>query len=477
MSGTYVSERAEVDPLRVRYFSRALSGPSAGVETPQGNHGGYGRQRSLERVVSFRTHGREGDSEVTATSGAEFIQQLKESGDIANPSYDIGHPFWKQTITRSCGFRLENGEKEYIMYSPPAGSPARETVRNLIETSNQYYVAGAWRRTEGVPDPSWFITTNDNASGKAAINAAAPTRPVANSAVFIGELFAGLPTVIGATLFRDRIGVLRALGSEYLNVQFGWLPLIADIRKTIEALSNASAILTNYAKDSGRNVRRRYTLPDLTYSQFFNAAGGNTSAGSASLWTGYRPDGMPTGGSGLGGQAPSVDGSTLVVSVSAKQERWFTGAFTYYVPPGGSFLKDLARFEALSNKLLGTRLTPEVLWNLAPWTWLVDWIVRLGDHISLYTRFQDDGLVLRYGYLMVRDRVTVSSNFSTFYTRGPGVNRKGHHFTLVKLDRKRRVRATPFGFGLNPTSDFTARQWSILGALGMTRSPRSLRGF
>lgn len=477
MSGIYVSQRAEPDPSRVIYFTRPLEGPNKGVITPGPNNGGYGRQKSLERTVSFRTRGREGDSEVTATSGAEFIHLLKESGQIANPSYDIGHEFWSQKITRSCGYRLENGEPYYMIYKKGSGSPDFETVRNLIETQNQYFQAGAWRRTEGDPDPSWFITSNDVASGKAAMNAATPTRPVANSAVFIGELFAGLPTIIGATLLRDRIGLLRAVGSEYLNVQFGWLPLIADIRKTIEALSNASAILTNYQRDSGRNIRRRYTLPDLTFSQFYNTAGGNVSAGAASLWTGYRPDGFPTGGSGGGGQSPSVESSTLVVSVSAKQERWFSGAFTYYVPPGGSFLKDLARFEALSNKLLGTRLTPEVLWNLAPWTWLVDWIVRLGDHISLYTRFQDDGLVLRYGYLMVRDRVTVSSNFSTRYERSSGVFRRGHHFTQVKLDRKRRVRATPFGFGLNPTSDFTARQWSILGALGMTQSPRSLRGF
>lgn len=476
MSGIYVSERAVAHPTRVVYYTVPLSGPNAGVKTPAGNNGGYGRQDSFERTVSFRTRGREGDNEVTATSGAEFIHLLKESGQIANPSYDIGHEFWTQKITRSAGYRLDNGDPHYIIWRAGSGSPAYETHRNIIQTQNRYLHNGVWRDFEGVPDPAWFITTNDVASGKAAMNAATPTRPVANSAVFIGELFAGLPTVIGATLLRDRIGVLRALGSEYLNVQFGWLPLVADIQKMIKALSSASAILTNYAKDSGRNVRRRYTLPDLTYSGFYNFQNGTATGGSASLWTGYQPDGMPTNGSGGGGQSPTVNSATLVGSVSAKQERWFSGAFTYYVPPGGSFLKDLARFEALSNKLLGTRLTPEVLWNLAPWSWLVDWIVRLGDHISLYSRFDADGLVLRYGYLMVRDRVTVSSNFSTTYLRSSGVNRQGHHFTQVKLDRKRRVRATPFGFGLNPTSDFTARQWSILGALGMTKSPRSLRG-
>jgi hypothetical protein len=38
---------------------------------------------------------------------------------------------------------------------------------------------------------------------------------------------------------------------------------------------------------------------------------------------------------------------------------------------------------------------------------------------------------------------------------------------------KKRLRATPYGFGLDPNwSDFTDRQLSILGALGITRAPR-----
>jgi hypothetical protein len=180
-------------------------------------------------------------------------------------------------------------------------------------------------------------------------------------------------------------------------------------------------------------------------------------------------------GSSGGGFSASVGAGGTVV-VHARQDRWFSGSFTYYVPEAGQgFFQDLSRFEALANKLLGTRFTPEVLWELAPWSWLIDWFFGVQNNISVATRFQSDGLVLNYGYLMVRDRVTVNHLFDVVYRKDQAtLNARKSAFERVTYDRKRRVKSTPFGFGLNP-GDFTARQWSILAALGMTKSPGKLR--
>ena len=38
----------------------------------------------------------------------------------------------------------------------------------------------------------------------------------------------------------------------------------------------------------------------------------------------------------------------------------------------------------------------------------------------------------------------------------------------AQVERKQRSVGSPFGFGLSP-GDFSARQWSILAALGLTR--------
>lgn len=466
MGGTFISIRHTPNGSQ----TRTQTNLSTGVKTQQSGNATYG-WRDTQETMSYRTSGREGDVEVTSNKPGEFIRLLKESGYFRNPEYDIGHEFFTKKITRTCG--AGGGKME--IYSPPSGSPALSTFRNYIRTGNQYKVGSQpFRDCESDPNPSWFIQTDDIASGKAAIAAAAPTRPVANLSTTFGELFSGLPTLIGATLLRDRIGVFRGLGSEYLNVQFGWLPLISDIKKMIYALQNASTILTQYEKDSGRNIRRRYTLPSQRVTYFCNSAGGTVSAGNASRWESYDHLGKLIL-SGGGGPAPVVDQSSLVVSVSAQQDRWFSGAFTYYIPPSGTLKSDIDRWFSLSNKLLGTSITPEVLWNLAPWSWLIDWIAAIGNHISVYQRFETDELVLRYGYLMVRDRVNVSSNYSMTYRTPAGANAgKAQGYSQVRVDQKRRVRSTPFGFGLT-SSDFNARQWSILAALGMTKSPRSLR--
>jgi len=149
---------------------------------------------------------------------------------------------------------------------------------------------------------------------------------------------------------------------------------------------------------------------------------------------------------------------------------WFSGAFTYYLSPGKDLLGRMVRYEQLANKLLGSRLTPEVLWELAPWSWLVDWFVDIQTALRTATLLENDGLVVRYGYLM---RTTARVNTVTvdrIRFKPKTLYNIAHSKHLLV---KERARSTPFGFGLNPNT-FSARQWAILGALGLTKAPKTL---
>jgi hypothetical protein len=141
------------------------------------------------------------------------------------------------------------------------------------------------------------------------------------------------------------------------------------------------------------------------------------------------------------------------------------------MPDDKSLWSRIEGYEQLSNKLLGTRVNPEVVWNLTPWSWVVDWFVDLGQIMSNASRLSEDGLVLRYGYLMSHTvdedlRTAVNARFS-----GGDISPVT---TIARRETKERVKATPFGFGLN-TLDFTAKQWAILYALGLTKGDRRLR--
>jgi len=132
-------------------------------------------------------------------------------------------------------------------------------------------------------------------------------------------------------------------------------------------------------------------------------------------------------------------------------------------------------FVEKANHLLGLELTPAVLWELAPWSWLIDWKLHIGRLLAVHQEFSTNSLVLRYGYLMVETTweniLSMSSydlNLNGSWTPTPSIT--ANYVT----QRKERFRATPYGFGID-TASFSDMQWSILAALGMTRSPKKLR--
>jgi hypothetical protein len=150
---------------------------------------------------------------------------------------------------------------------------------------------------------------------------------------------------------------------------------------------------------------------------------------------------------------------------------YFKGAYSYYWPTSITGVDKMVEFEKKANAVLGSRLTPEVLWQLAPWSWLADWFGNVGDIISNATALSNDNLVIRYGYLMRKtQRMSVFTSYENQFLTGL----RGAFTRSFAVEQKERVRATPFGFGLN-TELFNPLQWSILAALGMTKSPRTLR--
>jgi hypothetical protein len=106
-----------------------------------------------------------------------------------------------------------------------------------------------------------------------------------------------------------------------------------------------------------------------------------------------------------------------------------------------------------------TTLTPEALWNLAPWSWATDWFANVGDVISNMTAFAGDNLVLRYGYLMEHSMIEDT------YTRN---DISAGSFQLI-TESKRRIKANPFGFGVS-WEDLSPFQLSIAAALGLSKS-------
>jgi hypothetical protein len=126
----------------------------------------------------------------------------------------------------------------------------------------------------------------------------------------------------------------------------------------------------------------------------------------------------------------------------------------------------MERFASEADRLLGVKITPEVLWNLTPWTWMLDWFGNVGDILRNISILGQDSMVMQYGYMMEHKTIHRIHKCVDYY--GQPVRTEFHYET------KRRVPATPYGFGLNQQS-LTTAQAAILAALGMSRGPGAVK--
>jgi hypothetical protein len=291
--------------------------------------------------------------------------------------------------------------------------------------------------------------------GSTAISRTIPTNPSFDLAQFIGELRSdGLPRISGLTALKDRAGYLKKSGDEYLNVEFGWKPLVSDLRSFAHAVKRSHDVIRDYQKQADSRVRRRYAFPSKTSTRVYTSGDGKGGA--------VVPMG-PNGTDLTAGLGNGVQTSTKSLDIR------FSGAFRYHIPIGDSIGEKLAGWSAQADKLLGVDLTPHTVWELAPWSWAVDWFSNTGDVINNITRLGQDGLVLEWGYISAYETFTrsIQARFDTnrFYPKGISCG-----ITLSQKSLRRRV-ATPYGFGFN-MSTLSARQEAVVVALGLSKGTR-----
>lgn len=289
--------------------------------------------------------------------------------------------------------------------------------------------------------------------GSTAISRCAPTNPHAQVAVGIAELIReGFPSAPALSTLKH-----RRPEDDYLNYQFGIAPLVGDLKDAHSAWKTRRNALEQYYRDSGRTVRRGYSYPeesDSTVTVKTGAVAGPRNSPPSTVW-----------------QDSSLFRTITTTTVS--RETWFSGGFTYHAQRPTGQLADMDRVIQEMNHLYGVEITPSVLWNLTPWSWLADWNTNIGDVLNNVSMIQTDGMFMRYGYVMQKV-VFETDCVSSGYILKNGVDASGtQRFRVTYLQRQR---ATPFGFGLDPGS-FTARQWAILAAIGVSRGRGDIIGY
>jgi hypothetical protein len=280
-----------------------------------------------------------------------------------------------------------------------------------------------------------------------------PGNPTADLGVFIGEGLDTAKMLKGAAMFfrnawKSIGGSLKkpskALSGQWLSIQFGWLPFVNDLRKFYQTTRKLDATIQRIKQQNGQWQRRGGSVVDDTQSVLISSNDHVTGHWPA-LHSAFYVD-------------PNSSGN-YTASMSTTTRVWFEGRFRYWIPN-----IDSPWWEARAvAELYGAMPNPALIWELIPFSWLVDWMSNVGDVFANMDAGYADNLAASYAYVM--KSVEVMGEFESTHTLKAATL---HDLWKFPLSWKSREGASRFGFSTTE-AEFSARQWSILAALGLQR--------
>jgi len=342
---------------------------------------------------------------------------------------DIGGPFAKESSTLTSPPHVD------IRIPGTKFAPAKGYT-GFVFPSNDYklmMLQAAVGNLPAIPSELGIDRTDLMTLGSTAIKRSIPDVPKFSLFRFAGELREGLPKIPLTVLAKER--KLRNVGGEYLNIQFGIMPIISDLQNLFEAIQSSEfRASVHHAVGEEHRVRKVLEKNSTSSTRVLTLNEAKTASG-----------------------ATAVTG-TLTTTSSVRV--WSSCSFAYY--QASELDRLLTEFDEMLGKL-GVTPTAIDIWNLLPWSWLIDWFTNFNHVITNLSFLGRDGLYLQRGYLMAHyeDRRIYRS---TGLLYGIPFETIGTH----TCERKYRIGASPFGFGYT-WKDFNPFQLSILGALGVSR--------
>ena len=162
---------------------------------------------------------------------------------------------------------------------------------------------------------------------------------------------------------------IKDLPDLYLTVQFGVAPLISDIKALLVLPGKVSKKLNYLLKRSMKptSYRTKFQL-DSSYD--------NPPSFS-----------FPTFGT------PYDD--TIGTTASRKRELRMAVNSTFEFPP-----VELPQLrQDLKAQLYGADLDLKTIYDLIPWTWMIDWFTGFGDYLSVIEQINTDPSLINYGFI------------------------------------------------------------------------------
>jgi hypothetical protein len=360
---------------------------------------------------------------VSSTPGFAGITRYKTSDDYTSiPPYVVPNPLTLMDYDAAPGFKLSGTIPDGIF----------EYRYNQFSTIGR----SSYTTTPETTAVNWLYWQT-----KALANLN-PSAPKVDLPLFLFEFkdFPAMLKNLGDVLGNKQHP--RDIPEGYLAYSFGWAPLVSDLMKLLEiqkSIEDRKRYLR--ALEGGTHIRRQL--------------------GSGVLQHVFLPDGFNMG----------VTNWTLTpifvadVTIVEKQKVWFTA--------NAKLLTDLPAVSSpdeLATVLsLGLVMSPSTLWNMVPWSWLIDYFFNIGDLLESLRGWIP--LSVPQMCIMARNE---SSSTLTNIRKHPGISWSGGT-TIRRTAKQRHVVYEPMPF-LTADPFLSFGQMANLGALGVAAALKS-KGF
>lgn len=148
--------------------------------------------------------------------------------------------------------------------------------------------------------------------------------------------------------------------NEYLKFQYGWAPLIRDIRKffdVAEAIDKRLQVISRL--DSKGVLRRKYDPKGVeVVPEYADYVGDIPHV--------YTPTGS----------------ITQHVYTRMSVRRWAIVEWSQKPPSTVFSASDRTQYERARNAVFGTNLDGPSFWQAMPWSWLIDWSTNMSEYIA-----------------------------------------------------------------------------------------------
>lgn len=244
----------------------------------------------------------------------------------------------------------------------------------------------------------------------------------------------------------------KKLADQFLNIQFGWMPFLKDMRQINNVYQNSAEYVLRVKKENNQWVKRKWTFNDYKSRTIMDSG-----VGLRCEPLGFTMESMFEPGTLKWEQ--SLETINRVIAV---------GRFKYYRPEfDDSIPSNNSAWNTIQQQMLlyGARINPSNVYKATPWTWLIDWFTNVGDQVLMAQDWALDSMVSKYMYLM-QEATSGLHMYQTMQSKnGPPATLEWRRMVASK---QRWEADSPYGFSLR-WELLSPRQIAILASLGISR--------